>query len=68
MVKDIEYTMSEAATLEFAYKVYITGKDMVTTAASMPHNVRPVVYLNSKTTIVGGNGTIDNPFVLGKGW
>ena len=41
---------------------------MVTTAASMPHNVRPVVYLNSKTTIVGGNGTIDNPFVLGKGW
>lgn len=68
MVKDIEYTMSEAATLEFAYKVYITGKDMVTTAASMPHNVRPVVYLNSKTTITGGNGTIDNPFVLGKGW
>ena len=68
LIKDIEYTMSESGSSEFAYRVFIVGKNMESTSTSLPHYVRPVVYLNSKVTIESGNGTIENPYILGKGW
>ena len=41
---------------------------MESVAASNSHNIRPVVYLDADTTIIGGNGTSKDPYVLGKGW
>ena len=40
---------------------------MESTSASIKHNIRPVIYLDSKTTVEGGNGSLDNPYVLGRG-
>ena len=32
---------------------------------SIPYSVRPVFYLSSENTIIGGEGTISNPYLIG---
>ena len=44
---------------------FIHGDGFVTSA--QPNNgfsVRPVFYLKTSTSFIGGSGTIDNPFII----
>ena len=67
ILKDIEYTMSEVASRDYAYRVFITGSDMESVSVSNEHFVRPVLYLYNDVVLVGGNGTIDNPYTIERG-
>ena len=66
--KGIEYTMTPVGSKYYAYRVFTTGKDMESSAASNFYNIRPAVYINSLTTIERGTGSKTDPFILGRGW
>ena len=60
--------MTPVGSKYYAYRVFTTGKDMESSAASNFYNIRPVVYINSLTTIERGTGSKTDPFILGRGW
>ena len=66
--KDTELTINPTGSRVYAYRVFTVGNDLQSVATTNNHNIRPVVYLDADTTIVSGNGTAKDPYVLGKGW
>ena len=44
--------------------VYTVGSSIKDEKTNVELNVRPVVYLSSRTFVIGGDGTIDNPYVI----
>lgn len=44
--------------------VYAVGGDIKDVNISSELDVRPVVYLSSRTLLIGGSGTFNNPYVL----
>lgn len=48
-------------------QLFIINPDTLLTAATAHtgHGVRPVIYLNENTYVLGGNGSKNNPYILG---
>ena len=44
--------------------VYLVGNEIKETNISEKLNIRPVVYLKSRTLLTSGDGTLDNPYVI----
>ena len=62
-----QWTISPSANSSFAYRVfrvYYTGR-VESNRAHYAGLVRPSVYLISKTSILGGEGTLENPYEIG---
>ena len=58
----LEYTMTRVdTTLD---KVYAIGIDNYTATSTEKYNVRPVLYLKPRITVVKGNGTISDPYII----
>ncbi len=45
-------------------KRYVVGNEITLSKYDEKLNVRPVVYLKSRTLVVSGNGTFSNPYVI----
>ena len=56
-----QWTLSPRADSSFASRVFIVGSRY----AYFQGAVRPSVYLISKTSILGGEGTLENPYEIG---
>ena len=58
----LEYTMTRVdTTLD---KVYTIGIDNYIATSTEKYNVRPVLYLKPRITVVKGNGTISDPYII----
>ena len=58
----LEYTMTRVdTTLD---KVYTIGIDNYIATSTEKYNVRPVLYLKPRITVVKGNGTISDPDII----
>lgn len=44
--------------------VYMVGNDITETNIANKQNIRPVIYLKSRTLLTSGDGTLDNPYVI----
>lgn len=44
--------------------VYAIGNEIKETNIDEKLNIRPVIYLKSRTLLINGNGTLDNPYVI----
>lgn len=44
--------------------IYSVGNEIMETNISDKLNIRPVVYLKSRTILISGDGTLDNPYVI----
>ena len=62
-----QWTLSPRASSSGAYYVFIVGKSgrVYYDGAFIWSAVRPSVYLISKTSILGGEGTLENPYEVG---
>ena len=62
-----QWTISPRASSSGAYYVFIVGKSgrVYYDGAYIWSAVRPSVYLISKTSILGGEGTLENPYEVG---
>ncbi len=62
-----QWTLSPRASSSGAYYVFIVGKSgrVYYDGAYIWSAVRPSVYLISKTSILGGEGTLENPYEVG---
>ena len=61
-----EWTIARTGTSNinfFAWGVYIEGS-FSQTYVSNAYGIRPVFYLTSNQAILGGNGSLDDPFMI----
>ena len=68
MSENYQWTISPSASSFVAYPVFgfrSTTGNVRTSIANYAGLVRPSVYLLSSTKILGGEGTLENPYVLG---
>ena len=60
-----EFTMNSVGSKYYAYRVFAVGSNLISSAASNEHYVRPTLYLKSTVSILSGDGTKENPYILG---
>lgn len=53
----------DSKNINSAYFINVSG-DLVMDSTINSHNIRPVVYLKSTVTVVKGDGTLENPYIL----
>ena len=62
-IKEFEMKRIETDLLNID-KVYAIGIDNYTATSTEKYNVRPVLYLKPRITVVKGNGTISDPYII----